>query len=162
MIVDINVTAFIPDEWVGSKEQKMIEYKRLSDVKSEIELDYIISEWKDRFSKKLPSEVEGLIKLIRLRLLATGAGVSLVRETQDFIRVYTPYTQFEWNLIKAQLKPEIARFVKFTQAPANFSSAKSILLLKNMYSDFDELFNILSGLFYHIKEVSFKYKNEGA
>ena len=23
-IVDINVTAYIPDEWVGSKEQKMI------------------------------------------------------------------------------------------------------------------------------------------
>src|SRR5574344_2869002 len=27
-IVDINITAYIPDEWVGSKEQKMIEYKR--------------------------------------------------------------------------------------------------------------------------------------
>lgn len=32
-IVDINITAYIPDEWVGSGEQKMIEYKRLSDVK---------------------------------------------------------------------------------------------------------------------------------
>lgn len=27
-IVDINITAYIPDEWVGSGEQKMIEYKR--------------------------------------------------------------------------------------------------------------------------------------
>ena len=161
-VIDINVTAFIPDEWVGSKEQKMIEYKRLSDVKSEMELEYIVSEWKDRFSKQLPTEVEGLIKLIRLRLLATSAGISLVRETPDYIRVYTPYSQFEWNLIKAQLKPEIARYVKFTQAPANVSTAKSILLLKNMYSDFDDLFNILSGLFYHIKEVSYKYKKEGA
>ena len=35
--VDINVTAFIPDDWVGSKEQKMIEYKRLADVKNETE-----------------------------------------------------------------------------------------------------------------------------
>lgn len=31
-IVDINVTAYIPDEWVGSADQKMIEYKRLADV----------------------------------------------------------------------------------------------------------------------------------
>ncbi len=160
-IIDINITAFLPDEWVGSKEQKMIEYKRLSDVNSEVELDYIVSEWKDRFSKKLPLEVENLIKLVRLRLLATGASISLVRETADFIRVYTPYTQFEWNLIRAQLKPEIGRFIKFTQAPSNVTNAKSILLLKNMYSDFDDLFNILTGLFYHIKEVSYKYKNEG-
>ena len=52
-IVDINVTAFIPDDWTGSKEQKMIEYKRLADVKSETELEVIQAEWKDRFSKCL-------------------------------------------------------------------------------------------------------------
>ena len=28
-IVDINTTAYIPDEWVGSCEQKMIEYKQI-------------------------------------------------------------------------------------------------------------------------------------
>ncbi len=160
-IVDINVTAFIPDEWVGSKEQKMIEYKRLSDVKSEIELDYIISEWKDRFSKKLPLEVENLTKLIRIRLLATSAGISIVRETPDFIRIYTPYTQYEWNLIKNNLKPEIARQIRFTVAPKNIENTKSILLLKNVYSNFDELFNILTSLFYHIKDVSYRYKEEG-
>ena len=32
-IVDINVTAFIPEDWVGSAGQKMIEYKRLADEK---------------------------------------------------------------------------------------------------------------------------------
>lgn len=160
-IIDINVTAFIPDEWVGSKEQKMIEYKRLSDVKSEMELEYIISEWKDRFSKNLPEEVDNLTKLIRIRLLATGAQISAVRETQDFIRIYTPYTNYEWNILRVNLKPEIARFLKFTQAPSNVTNAKSILLLKNVYTNFDEMFNILTSLFYHIKEVSYKYKNEG-
>ncbi len=160
-IVDINITAFIPDEWVGSKEQKMIEYKRLSDVKSEIELDYIISEWKDRFSKKLPQEVENLTKLIRIRLLATSANISIVRETTDYVRIYTPYTQYEWNLIKGSLKPEISRQIRFTVAPKNVENTKSILLLKNVYSNFDELFNILTNLFYHIKDVSYRYKEEG-
>ena len=42
-IVDINVTAFIPDEWVGSKEQKMLEYKRISEAKTPTELDEILS-----------------------------------------------------------------------------------------------------------------------
>ncbi len=160
-IIDINVTAFIPDEWVGSTEQKMIEYKRLSDVSSEIELDYIISEWHDRFSKKLPEEVENLTKLIRIRLIATSASISSVRETEEYIRIYTPYTAYEWNLIKTKLKPEISRYIKFTQAPKNIENTKSILLLKNVYANFDELFNILTDLFYHIKEVSYKYKEEG-
>ncbi len=160
-IVDINITAFIPDEWVGDTEQKMIEYKRLSDVKSEIELDYIISEWRDRFSKKLPEEVENLTKLIRIRLLATAACISAVRETEEYIRIYTPYTMYEWNLIRNSLKPEISRNIRFTTAPKGVENTKSILLLKNVYSNFDELFNILTGLFYHIKDVSYRYKEEG-
>ena len=77
-IVDINVTAFIPDEWVGSKEQKMIEYKRLADVHNETELGYIESEWKDRFSK-IPEEVSNLIKLVQIRLAGTKVGITTIR-----------------------------------------------------------------------------------
>ncbi|UKI41713.1 MAG: hypothetical protein L6V95_01260 [Candidatus Melainabacteria bacterium] len=89
-IVDINVTAFIPETWVGDYSQKMIEYKRLANVENEAQLELIISEWKDRFSK-MPSEVENLIKLIRLRLLATNIKISSIRQTPDGIRIYTPF-----------------------------------------------------------------------
>ena len=155
-IVDINVTAYIPDEWVGSTEQKMIEYKRLADVKSEVELDYIQEEWKDRFSKP-PQSVENLINLIRLRLAASDVKVSVIRETQDNIRIYTPYTQPEWKLIQPHLPSEILKRIKFTIAPASCSEGKSILLLNNSYLNFDELFNILKDLFYYIHKVSHDY-----
>ena len=111
-IVDINVTAFIPDEWVGSAEQKMIEYKRLADVKSDIELDYITEEWKDRFAKP-PESVENLIKLIKIRLAATDVKISLIRETEDNIRIYTPYSQAEWKIIQRSLPSEILKRIKF-------------------------------------------------
>ena len=151
-IVDINVTAFIPDEWVGSKEQKMIEYKRLADVKNETELDYIVSEWKDRFSR-IPDEVENLIKLIKLRLIATDCTISLIRETPDNIRIYTPFTQYEWNILKNNLDKDILRRVKFTLAPKSCTDGKSILLVNNQYISFEEMFNILSSLFYDIKKT---------
>ena len=151
-IVGINVTAFIPDEWVGSKEQKMIEYKRLADVKNETELDYIVSEWKDRFSR-IPDEVENLIKLIKLRLLATDCTISLIRETPDNIRIYTPFTQYEWNILKNNLDKDILRRVKFTLAPKSCTDGKSILLVNNQYISFEEMFNILSSLFYDIKKT---------
>ena len=155
-IIDINITAFIPDEWVGSSEQKMIEYKRLADVKNEVELDYIVSEWKDRFSR-IPDEVENLIKLIKLRLLATECKIAVVRETSDNIRIYTPFTQYEWNLIKQNLDKDILRRVKFTIAPNSCIDGKSILLVNNRYTGFEEIFNILSSLFYDIKKTVNQY-----
>ena len=155
-VVDINVTAFIPDEWVGSKEQKMIEYKRLADVKNDVELDYITEEWKDRFSVP-PKSVDNLIKLIRIRLAASDVKISLIRETSDNIRIYTPYTQPEWKLIQPHLPAEILKRIKFTTAPASCTEGVSILLLNNSYMNFDEIFNILTDLFYYIYKVSHEY-----
>ena len=151
-IVDINVTAFIPDEWVGSAEQKMIEYKRLADVKSEVELDYITEEWKDRFARP-PESVENLIKLIRIRLAATEAKISLIRETESNIRIYTPYLQAEWKLIQQKLPREILKRIKYTIAPASCIEGNSILLLNNAYMNFNEVFNILTDLFYYINKT---------
>lgn len=151
-IVDINVTAFIPDEWVGSAEQKMIEYKRLADVKSDVELDYITEEWKDRFAKP-PESVENLIKLIRIRLAATDVRISLIRETEDNIRIYTPYSQPEWKMIQKTLPSEILKRIKFTIAPKACAEGQSILLLNNKYMNFDEVFNILIDLFYYINKT---------
>ena len=158
-IVDINVTAYIPDEWVGSTEQKMIEYKRLSDVKNETELNYIVSEWKDRFSR-IPDEVENLIKLIKIRLSATECGISGIREAGSDIRVYTPFTPYEWNIIKQGLDKNIIKKVKFTTAPKSCTEGKSIILINNEYLTFEELFEVLTGLFYYIKETANKYSNQ--
>lgn len=155
-IVDINTTAFIPDEWVGSSEQKMIEYKRLADVKSQLELDYITEEWKDRFAKP-PQSVENLIKLIKIRLSATDVKISLIRETPDNIRIYTPFTQPEWNIIQRALPGNILKRVKFTVAPKSCEEGNSIILLNNSYMNFDEVFNILTDLFYYMYKVSHEY-----
>ena len=155
-IVDINVTAYIPDDWVGSSEQKIIEYKRLADVKNTTELEYIVEEWKDRFSTP-PEPVENLIKLIKIRLSATDIRISAIRETRDNIRIYTPYSKAEWNLIQKELPAQIKRKIKFTTAPSSVTNASSILLLDTNYVNFDEIFNILNDLFYYIRKVSYEY-----
>lgn len=151
-IVDINVTAYIPDEWVGSTEQKMIEYKRLADVNNEIELDSILTEWKDRFSR-IPDEVENLVKLIKIRLVATECGISIIREAGDSIRIYTPFTQYEWNIIKQQVDKNLLRLIKFTITPNSCTEGKSILLVNSKYLTFEELFNFLTSLFYDIRKI---------
>src|SRR5574344_498056 len=158
-IVDINVTAYIPDEWVGSAEQKMIEYKRLADVKSTVELEYVTEEWKDSFSKP-PEPVENLIKLIQIRLAATDAKISLMRETSDCLRIYTPYFPAEWKIICKELPKNITKYIKFVIAPKACQEGNSILLLNNSCMNFDEIFNILSDLFYYIHKISHEYNNK--
>ena len=155
--VDINVTAFIPDDWVGSKEQKMIEYKRLADVKNETELSYIEAEWKDRFSK-IPESVSNLIKLVQIRLSATKVGISSIRETMDNIRIYSPFSNAEWRILQARLPKNIIKYIKFTVAPSSCAEANSILLLNNSVMNFNETFNILVDLFYDIEEIRNEFK----
>lgn len=155
-IVDINVTAYIPDEWVGSKEQKMIEYKRLADVKSESELEIIKSEWKDRFSK-MSEPVENLIKLVQLRLLATKVGINLIRETDSTIRIYTNMSKGEWNIICAKSDKNITKYIKYTIAPNSCTDGNSILIINRNYFNFEELFNMLANLFYHILKIGYDY-----
>jgi transcription-repair coupling factor (superfamily II helicase) len=157
-IVDINVTAYIPDDWVGSNEQKMIEYKRLADVKSLLELDYITEEWNDRFSKP-PECVENLIKLIKIRLAATDAKISVIRETPELVRIYTPYQMPEYKIIQAGLSPNITKYIKFISAPKACTDGNSIILLDNSYMNFEETFNILADLFYYIHKVTHEYTN---
>ncbi|MBQ4115508.1 transcription-repair coupling factor [bacterium] len=158
-IIDINITAFIPDEWVGSTEQKMIEYKRLADVKNETELEYILSEWKDRFSK-IPDEVQNLTKLVKLRLTATECSIPLIREVEDNIRIYTPYSEYEWNILKTKINKDILRRVKFSILPKNCNDGKSTLLVNIRHLNFEEIFNILDNLFYDIKNEVNKYLSE--
>ena len=157
-IVDINITAFIPDEWVGSVEQKMIEYKRLADVKNQLELDYITEEWQDRFSKP-PEPVLNLIKLIKIRLAATDAKISVIRETPDNIRIYTPYSEAEWRIIQKALPQNITKYIKFSLAPKSCVEGTSIILLSTSYMNFDEIFNILIDLVYYIYKISHEYTN---
>lgn len=103
----------------------MIEYKRLADVKNDVELDYITEEWKDRFAKP-PESVENLIKLIRLRLAATDVGISLIRETPDNIRIYMPFLEPEWKIIQKGLPSNILKKTKFTIAPKSCQEGNSI------------------------------------
>lgn len=156
-VVDINVTAYIPDEWVGSYEQKMLEYKRLSDVKTSSELDNVVLGFKDRFSK-LPQSVENLIKIIRLRLIAQENDITAIRETPEYIRIYTPFVEKEWLYLKRKIDFKLTKYFKFQNPPKTCKNAKGILLMNKSELNFDEIFNILNDLFYYISKVISEFK----
>ncbi len=158
-LVDIKTNAYIPDDWVGTYEQKMIEYKKLAEIKTLDELENAIATFKDRFSK-LPEPVENLFKLIRLRLLATSVHITQIQETSDNIRIYTPFSHQEWNLIRLKAPSNITKYFTRTTPQKPDNRLKGILLMKNAYLNFNEIFNILADLFYHISKIVLEFKGK--
>ena len=158
-LVDIKANAYIPDEWVGSFEQKMLEYKKLAEIKTIDELENTIAAFKDRFSK-LPVPVENLFKLIRIRLLAASLHITQIQETSQNIRLYTPYTMREWNHIRLKAPLNITKYFKWTKPQKTDTKLQGVLLMNDSSLEFDEKFNILADLFYHISKIVLEFNKQ--
>ena len=151
-VVDINITAYIPDDYVGNKQQKMIEYKRLADVASLHELDALKAEWEDRFGK-LPETVEPLFRVIKLRLLASEIGIKAVRETMGNIKINTDYSYNEWFLISNNLDRKVSSKLRFIQNQSGNSGSVSTIHFNNTGLSAEEVLDLLEYLFYYIKQL---------
>ena len=106
--IDINITAFIPETYMADGEQKIIEYKRLADVRSQSELVRLTDEWRDRFGP-MPVEVQQLVSVVRLRLLASAAGVSAIKpDMMSGIRMSVELRLQAWLPIQNRLPKHLA------------------------------------------------------
>lgn len=128
-VIDLNITAYIPDQWVGDKNVKLTEYKRLADIRSLRALDIIQAEWRDRFGD-IPPETEQLVKLVRLRILATELKIPTIREDGEFIRLSVPYSLKEWMQYQAKLPPEMGNKVRWVPAVTSREGSLPVLLAK--------------------------------
>lgn len=105
--IDINVTAFIPEGYIEDGRQRLIEYKRLADVKSERELNALREEWKDRFGN-IPQEAEQLIMVVRLRLLASQAKIQQIKPDMQGLRMMVNYRLQQWLPLQNKLPKSLA------------------------------------------------------
>jgi transcription-repair coupling factor (superfamily II helicase) len=75
--VDLPLTAVIPEGYIPSRDLRLQLYRRMADMKTLAELNSLEDELVDRFGK-LPEEVENLLYQLRVKLLATMAGISTI------------------------------------------------------------------------------------
>ncbi len=84
--VDCDMDAFIPDSYIGNEFQKLDTYKKIAGLSSEEEFSDMEDELIDRFGD-IPKEVEGLIRLAKLKLLAHSAYMTEVVIKKSSIRI---------------------------------------------------------------------------
>ena len=85
-IIDLDVDAFIPNEYIMNEYQKLDIYKRIASCISSQECDDMYDEMKDRFGN-VPKSAENLLRISRIRLKAHKLYVSEMKGKNGEIRI---------------------------------------------------------------------------
>ena len=75
--IDLNVSSYIPDEYISNQSQKIEVYQDIALCKNEEDIQNIIDEIIDRYGN-MPIEVENLIKIARIKILCKGNKIEKV------------------------------------------------------------------------------------
>ena len=76
--IDLNVTSYIPDEYISDSNQKIEIYQDIALCKNEEDIQNIIDEIIDRFGN-MPPELENLIDIARIKYLAKAQNISKIQ-----------------------------------------------------------------------------------
>ena len=75
--IDLPLTTYIPEGYVADLSTRLSLYQRLADVESVEEIEGLANEFSDRFGM-LPKEVKNLLYAVRVKALATRAGIESI------------------------------------------------------------------------------------
>jgi transcription-repair coupling factor (superfamily II helicase) len=110
--VDLNITAFVPNDYIPDLEQKMSAYRSLASAGSKVELMQITADLSDRYGP-IPHAVEQLVRMLQLKLVAKQAGFSRIKpEGKQHVVLETPMEGPAWKLLSEKLPGHLqSRFV---------------------------------------------------
>jgi len=87
--VDLPLSAYLPDTYVEDGTLRLRLYRRLARLDALDEIDAVAAEFRDRFGP-LPSVVQNLVYLLRLKVLATQAGVQAIASDHNSVVLRFP------------------------------------------------------------------------
>lgn len=110
--IDLNLTAFIPADYIPDLDQKMSAYRSVAAAKSNEELTQIAAEWSDRYGE-IPTAAQQLLRVVELKQLAKKLAFSRIKpESKQHVILETPMEEPAWNLLVANLPEHLrSRFV---------------------------------------------------
>ena len=82
--IELNVSAYISDDYIKDPIQKIIAYQKISDIKDNEEMLDVIDEFIDRYGN-LPKETDNLIKIVEIRNLCRKIGITKLYVKNNYI-----------------------------------------------------------------------------
>ena len=80
--IELRLSAYLPDDYVGDPQQKMDLYRRLARLRKVAACRRIREEFKDRYGP-LPPAVENLVAVQELKIMAGAAGIEEIKTTRQ-------------------------------------------------------------------------------
>ncbi|MGK7872581.1 MAG: transcription-repair coupling factor [Xenococcaceae cyanobacterium] len=110
--VDLNLTAFIPANYIPDLEQKMDAYRAVAAAGSKKELNQIVAEWSDRYGP-VPTAAQQLLKIVELKQIAKSLGFSRIKpDGKQHVILETPMEEPAWKLLQENFPQHLrSRFV---------------------------------------------------
>ena len=109
--IDLNVTSYIPDEYIQDANQKIEIYQNIALCKNEQDIQNIIDEIIDRFGN-MPKELENLIAIARIKYLAKQLKLTKIASNKTAVVFTFESNKFELDLI--ELVKKYGNKIKFS------------------------------------------------
>lgn len=101
--IDLNVSSFVPDEFIENSSQKIELYQNIAGSKNEEDIQNVIDEIIDRYGK-YPKEIENLLEIARIKNLARQKHVLKINQRGNNIIYYFDEKTFEGVNLEKLLK----------------------------------------------------------
>ena len=109
--IDINVTSYIPDEYIQDSSQKIEIYQNIALCKNEQNIQDVIDEIIDRYGN-MPQELENLISIARIKYLAQSKKISKIMSRRTAV-VFT-FEQNGENIDVSKIVEKYGNRIKFS------------------------------------------------
>ena len=110
--IDLDVTSYIPDEYISDSSQKIEMYQDIALCKNEEDIQNVVDEMIDRFGN-MPNEIENLLDIARIKTLCKKLNISKVQERRNFVLFM--FEAGELNIDINELVKKYRNRIKFTQ-----------------------------------------------
>ena len=106
-LVDIRISAHIPEKYISSLPQRLAAYRRIAAIRTEEDVLDVTDELLDRYGD-LPRQVEDLISVSFLKNVAASLGVTEISEKNDRLLLYIEeLTEGATKLITSPIKKRV-------------------------------------------------------
>ena len=97
--IDLNVTSYIPDEYIEDSAQKIEIYQNIALCKNEEDIQNVVDEIIDRFGN-MPAELENLLDIARIKYLAKPFSISKIASKRTAVIFTFEQSKYEIDLQK--------------------------------------------------------------
>ena len=101
--IDIDVSSYIPDSFIDNNSQKIEIYQNIALCRTEEDIQNVIDEIIDRYGH-MPSELENLIEIARIKNLCRVANVIKISQRKEKVVFYFDKAKFNPEIVDKLIK----------------------------------------------------------